>query len=91
MIRSMYLLIAAALLLSLVGSACGPTPTPEKVVETVVVTKEVVKEVPKEVVKEVVVTPTPLPAKPCPDQIVVCWTPPDITGVLRTATDFFNL
>jgi len=59
--KSIYLLIAAALLLSLVGSACGPTPTPEKVVETVVVTKEVVKEV--EVTKEVevVVTPTPLP------------------------------
>ena len=89
MSKPMYLLLAVALLLSLVVSACAPEP----VVETVEV------EVPVEVTKivteveqvEVVVTPTPLPAEPCPDQIVVCWTPPDITGVFRTATDFFNL
>jgi ribose transport system substrate-binding protein len=87
--RSMHLSIAVVLLLGIAGSACAP----EKVVETVEV------EVPVEVTKivteveqvEVVVTPTPLPAKPCPDQIVLCWTPPDITGVFRTATDYFNL
>ena len=49
-------------------------------------TPEVVE---KEVIVEVVVTPTPKAG--CPDSIVICWTPPDITGVFRTATDFFNL
>ena len=87
--RSMYLLIAVVLLLSIAGSACAP----EKVVETVEV------EVPVEVTKivteveevEVVVTPTPPPAEPCPDRIIICWTPPDITGVFRTATDYWDL
>ena len=69
-------LMLVALALSLVLAACA-APTPEKVVETVVVEKEVV------------VTPTPKAG--CPDSIVICWTPPDITGVFRTATDFFNL
>lgn len=73
-------LMLVALALSLVLAACA-APTPEKVVETVVVEKVVEK--------EVVVTPTPKAG--CPDSIVICWTPPDITGVFRTATDFFNL
>lgn len=34
---------------------------------------------------------TPTPKAGCPDNIVICWTPPDITGVFRTATDFFML
>lgn len=73
--RSTYLFIAMALLLSLALSACA-VPTPQ-VVEKVVE-------------KEVVVTATPEPTGPCPDNIVFCWTPPDITGVFRTATDYFN-
>ncbi|MFB0547083.1 MAG: hypothetical protein ACETWB_09245, partial [Anaerolineae bacterium] len=27
----------------------------------------------------------------CPEKIVIGWTPPDITGVFKTATDFFEL
>jgi hypothetical protein len=63
--RYMHLSIAVVLLLGIAGSACAP----EKVVETVEV--EVAVEVTKIVTEveqvEVVVTPTPLPAKPCPD------------------------
>jgi ribose transport system substrate-binding protein len=40
---------------------------------------------------EVVVTPTPAAEEPCPDRITICWTPPDITGVFRTATDYWEL
>jgi len=29
-------------------------------------------------------------AAPMPSKITVCWTPPDITGVFKTATDFFE-
>jgi len=78
-------MVGFMVLLALVVASCAPAaaPTPEVIVETVVVVETV--EVPVEV------TPAPPPAEPCPDSIVICWTPPDITGVFRTATDFFNL
>lgn len=88
--RKAILFLSLLTVLSLV-IACGPTPTPAVIKETVVVTKEVPVEVTKEVVKEVVVTPTPAPKGPCPDRIIICWTPPDITGVFRTATDYWLL
>ncbi|HAL62399.1 MAG TPA: ABC transporter substrate-binding protein [Chloroflexi bacterium] len=34
---------------------------------------------------------TPTPEAGCPDRIIICWTPPDITGVFRTATDYWLL
>ncbi len=77
-------MVAFVALLALVVASCAPaaTPTPERVVETV--------EVP---VKEtVVVEPTPVPEAPCYERdIIICWTPPDITGVFRTATDYWLL
>jgi ribose transport system substrate-binding protein len=92
--RKLNLLVLVALALGLVLTACA-APAPEviekevvvekPVVETVVVEKEIVVE------KEVVVTPTLPPAKPCPDRITIGWTPPDITGVFRTATDYFQI
>ena len=70
-------MVAAMLLSALAGCAPAATPTPEVVtkVET----------------KVVLVTPTPAPKGPCPDRIVIGWTPPDITGVFRTATDYFQI
>jgi branched-chain amino acid transport system substrate-binding protein len=82
--KSVCLLIAVALLLSLVGSACGPTPAPEKVVETVVVTKEVQVEVTKEVEVEVVVTPTPLPP---PEEVLIGAIYPLTGGLAATGED----
>jgi len=100
--KKLNLFVLLALTLGLVLTGCA-APMPEvvekevvvekPVIETVVVEKEVVVEKPVietvVVEKEVVVTPTPKAG--CPDSIVICWTPPDITGVFRTATDFFNL
>ncbi|MGD2143595.1 MAG: sugar ABC transporter substrate-binding protein [Anaerolineae bacterium] len=82
--------LLSSLLLALVGSQCGPAPTPEVVTEkeTVVVQEEV--EVTKVVEKEVVVTATPVPTARWEEPIVIGWTPPDITGVFRTATNFFE-
>lgn len=69
------LLVALSTLLAACAPPPAPTPTP----------------IVKEVVKEVVVTPTPAPAPICPERIIICWTPPDITGVFRTATDYWEL
>ena len=89
--KRMWVALALTLLVALITACAAPAPeviekevvVEKPVVETVVIEKEVVVE------KEVMVTPTPVPG--CPDSIVICWTPPDITGVFRTATDFFNL
>ncbi|MDP2900287.1 MAG: peptide ABC transporter substrate-binding protein, partial [Candidatus Bathyarchaeota archaeon] len=65
--KRIYFLLMMAIVISLIGTACGgaatPGPTATPVVITKEVTKEVVKEVTKEVTKEVVkvVTPTPMP------------------------------
>ena len=90
--RSMYLLMAVALLLSLVGSACGPTPAPQVIKETVVVEKEVEVEVEvtkeveviKEVEVEVVVTPTPLPP---PEEVLIGAIYPLTGGLAATGED----
>lgn len=77
-------MIGLMVLLALMVASCAPaaTPTPEKIIETV--------EVP--VVETVLVMPTPAPEVPCYERdIIVCWTPPDITGVFRTATDYWLL
>lgn len=68
--------LLSATLLTLVGVQCAPTPTPEVVTE-----KETV---------EVVVTATPAPEARWEQPIVIGWTPPDITGVFKTATNFFE-
>ena len=62
--KRVYLLLMMAIVISLIGTACGgATPTPGPTATPVVITKEVTKEVPKEVTKEVikVVTATPVP------------------------------
>ena len=84
--KKLNLFVLLALTLGLVLTGCA-APMPEVVEKEVVVEKPVIETVVVE--KEVVVTPTPKAG--CPDSIVICWTPPDITGVFRTATDFFNL
>jgi len=75
--------LAALTIVMLVVTSCAPAATPQVVKETVVVagTPQIV---------EKVVTPTPAPAEPrWQKRIVIGWTPPDITGVFRTATDWF--
>lgn len=77
------LVVFAVLMGGCAPAAPQPTAAPQVVIETVVVagTPQIV---------EKVVTPTPLPAPPRWQQrIVIGWTPPDITGVFRTATDWF--
>lgn len=61
----------------LLFAGCAAPTAPPPVVQTVVVSQ--------------VVTATP-PPKPNASQrqIIIGWTPPDITGVFRTATDYFN-
>jgi len=89
-VRTWAGVLLSALLLTVVGVQCGPAPTPEVVTEkeTVVVEEQV--EVTKVVEKEVVVTATPAPTARWEEPIVIGWTPPDITGVFRTATNFFE-
>jgi ribose transport system substrate-binding protein len=77
------LLVAVVLMGTLAAQCAAPAATPQVVKETVVVaaTPEVV---------EKVVTPTAAPAAPrWQKRITIGWTPPDITGVFRTATDWF--
>jgi len=83
-------MVGLVTLFALVVASCAPAPAPapEVIKETVEVPVVETVEVPV----EVVVTPTPLPEVPCADRkIIICWTPPDITGVFRTATDYFQI
>ncbi len=76
--RRKFLNISAGAAAGSVLAACGAQPTPEKIVETVIVEKEgekvvetVIVEKEVEVEKEVVVTATPEPEAPPPEEVVL--------------------
>jgi ribose transport system substrate-binding protein len=83
MAKASNLLLVLVVLVACAPATVQPTAPPQVIKETVVVagTPQVV---------ERIVTPTPPPAAPrWQKRIVIGWTPPDITGVFRTATDWF--
>ncbi len=82
-VRIRAITLLGVLLLAVVGVRCAPTPTPTA-------PEEEVEETPT-VEEEVMETATPAPeAARWEEPIVIGWTPPDITGVFKTATNFFE-
>jgi len=73
-------------IVALVAGACQPAPTPEPPAQP-----------PAQQQPPAAATPTSPPAQTEPpaaprwqEKIIIGWTPPDITGVFKTATDFFE-
>ncbi len=77
--RSMLILLALAVVLSLLAAQCAAPATPQTVVETVVVKEEVEKVVTKEVEKEVIVTvEVPAPTEPAEIVVAIPEEPPNL-------------
>lgn len=77
--RVWLLLVSLLAVASLIGAACGAAPEETAAPPEVVETEAPPAEAP------------PAEAPAWQEPIVIGWTPPDITGVFQTATDFFNL
>jgi len=77
--RSTLVLLALAVVLSLLAAQCAAPATPQTVVETVVVKEEVEKVVTKEVEKEVIVTvEVPAPTEPAEIVVAIPEEPPNL-------------
>jgi ribose transport system substrate-binding protein len=89
--------LVAALLLAGTLAACGaePTPVPVPTATTAAAaaptdTVAVVEATATSVVEAATATTATPAGGQCPAEVVIGWAPPDITGVFKTATDYFE-
>jgi ribose transport system substrate-binding protein len=91
--------LVAALLLAGTVAACGTeaaTPAPAATsttaaaVEPTATTAATIQETATTVIEAATATTATSAGGQCPAEVVIGWAPPDITGVFKTATDYFE-